>query len=80
MTQVSVEEIQRDVSAFLQRVEAGDDVAHCADWATDCRDQTSRCTSSGVAPVWIMRGRVHGARQDFDAPLPEDIINTFEGT
>jgi prevent-host-death family protein len=78
MGQVSVEEIQRNFRVYLQRVEAGEKLV----------------ITRGGKPVAEVTPAVTGARttrpfglcegeftvpDDFDAPLPEDVLDSFEG-
>jgi antitoxin (DNA-binding transcriptional repressor) of toxin-antitoxin stability system len=72
MTQISVEEMQRDLSVCLQRVEAGETLL------------IVRAGKPVGAPVKTLRpfGLCKGefsVPDDFDAPLPEDILKAFEG-
>lgn len=78
MTQVSVEEMQRDLSGCLRRVEAGETLV-----IVRAGKPVAEVKPVG-APVGILRpfGLCKGeftVPDDFDAPLPEDILKTFEG-
>jgi antitoxin (DNA-binding transcriptional repressor) of toxin-antitoxin stability system len=78
MSTISVQDIQRDLFAFLRRVEAGE----------------SFLVVSGEHPLAEVRPVATRARQprpfglcagqftvppDFDRPLPEEIVKEFEG-
>ena len=79
MTQVSVEEIQRDVSAFLQRVEAGETLLIVRNGQPIAEIKPVVAPHQALRPFGLCAGEFT-VPEDFDAPLPEDIINTFEGT
>jgi antitoxin (DNA-binding transcriptional repressor) of toxin-antitoxin stability system len=77
MIQVSVEEIQRDLPAYLRRVEAGETLV------VMCAGQPVAEIIPVVAYVKPLRpfGLCAGeltVPEDFDAPLPDDILYTFE--
>jgi antitoxin (DNA-binding transcriptional repressor) of toxin-antitoxin stability system len=78
MSTISVQEIQRDPHAFLQRIEAGE----------------AFIVVSGEHPLAEVRPLATGAKQprpfglcagrftvpaDFDRPLPDDLLKEFEG-
>jgi len=77
MTTISVQEIQRDPLDFLRRLEAGEsflvlrgeqvlaEVRAVTTAATQPRPY-GRCAGEFTVPA------------EFDAPLPEDILKTFE--
>src|SRR6266568_7244709 len=78
MVQVSVEEIQRDLSAYLRRVEAGET------WIIVRAGQPVAEVKPVIAPAKVLRpyGLCAGeftVPEDFDAPLPEDLLQAFEG-
>ena len=79
MTRVSVEEIQRDVSAFLQRVEAGETLLIVRTGQPIAEIKPVVAPPQALRPFGLCAGEFT-VPEDFDAPLPEDIINTFEGT
>ena len=79
MVKVSLEEIQQNLPAYLQRVEAGETIIIVR-------------AGQPVAEVKPVVGHPKTSRQfglcageftvpeNFDAPLPEDILHAFEGT
>jgi antitoxin (DNA-binding transcriptional repressor) of toxin-antitoxin stability system len=78
MIQVSIDDIERDVATYLQRVEAGETLVIL-------RAGTPIAEIKPVVPP-IETLRPFGlcaeefiVPDDFDAPLPEDILNAFEG-
>jgi len=78
MITVTIEEIQADVPGYLRRVQAGEAF-------TVVRDHEP------IAEIWPVRHAVGQPRpiglcagefvvpDDFDAPLPEDVLLQFEG-
>lgn len=78
MMHVSVEDIQRDVAAFLRRIEAGEALIitrtgqPIAEIAPIVLPQETR------RPFGLCAGEFT-VPEDFDAPLPEEILQTFEG-
>jgi antitoxin (DNA-binding transcriptional repressor) of toxin-antitoxin stability system len=79
MMRVSVEAIQQDFPAYLQRVEggetliierAGEPVAEVKPLVVSAKTQR---------PFGLCAGEFR-VPDDFDAPLPEDILQAFEGT
>jgi antitoxin (DNA-binding transcriptional repressor) of toxin-antitoxin stability system len=78
MLNVTVDEIQRDPSKYLRRVEAGETfVILQADKAI----AELRPISSGgkqLRPFGLCAGEFT-VPDDFDEPLPEEILSAFEG-
>ena len=79
MTRVSVEEIQQDVSAFLQRVEAGETLLIVRTGKPIAELKPVVAPTEALRPFGLCAG-AFTVPEDFDAPLPEDILNAFEGT
>jgi antitoxin (DNA-binding transcriptional repressor) of toxin-antitoxin stability system len=78
MVQVSVEEIQRDLAAYLQRVEAGETVVIVRAGQPIAEMKPVALGTKQLRPFGLCAGEFT-VPQDFDAPLPEDILNAFEG-
>ena len=74
---VTVDEIQRDPSKYLRQVEAGETfVILQADRAiAELRPIPS---GTKLRPFGLCAGEFI-VPDDFDAPLPEDVLNAFEG-
>ncbi len=72
MTQVSVEEMQRDLSACLQRVEAGETLLIVR------AGKPVGTSVKTLRPFGLCKGEFT-VPDDFDAPLPEDVLKAFEG-
>lgn len=77
MLHVTVDEIQRDPSRYLRQVEAGETfVILQADKAiAELRPVPS---SKQLRPFGLCAGEFT-VPDDFDSPLPEDLLNAFEG-
>jgi len=76
MLRVTVDEIQRDPSKYLRQVEAGETfVILQADKAiAELRPVSS---NKQLRPFGLCAGEFT-VPDDFDAPLPEDLLNAFE--
>lgn len=75
MTALTLDEVERDVAAFLERVRRGETVIV---------GPTPKAGNDTTVPQGIKRpsGLAKGmfvVPDDFDAPLPEDIQRYFEG-
>lgn len=79
MTRVSVEEIQQDVSAVLRRVEAGETVIVVRTGKPIAEIKPVVVPRETLRPFGLCAGEF-AVPEDFDAPLPEDIIKAFEDT
>jgi antitoxin (DNA-binding transcriptional repressor) of toxin-antitoxin stability system len=77
MLNVTIDEIQRDPLKYLHQVEAGETLIIVrADKAiAELRPITS---SKQLRPFGLCAGEFT-VPDDFDAPLPEDLFNAFEG-
>ena len=78
MVQVSVEEIQRDLPAYLQRVEAGETLVVVRAGQPVAEIKPVDPGAKKLRPLGLCAGEFT-VPEDFDAPLPEDILNAFEG-
>jgi antitoxin (DNA-binding transcriptional repressor) of toxin-antitoxin stability system len=79
MLQVSVEELQRDLAAYLQHVEAGETVVIVRAGQPVAEMKPVMRGTKTLRPYGLCAGEFT-VPEDFDAPLPEDILNAFEGT
>ena len=79
MVQVSVEEIQRDLSAYLRRVEAGETVVIVRAGKPVAEVKPIIGPTRTLRPYGLCAGEFT-VPNDFDAPLPEDLLEAFEGT
>jgi antitoxin (DNA-binding transcriptional repressor) of toxin-antitoxin stability system len=79
MSTISVQEIQSDPQAFLGRLEAGESfvVVRGEQPLAEVRPWPAAATQP--RPYGLCAGHF-SVPDDFDAPLPEDILKEFEGT
>jgi prevent-host-death family protein len=77
MVQVSVEEIQRNLSAYLQRVEAGETllIVRAGQPVAEVKPIMAHAK---VLRLFAFCAGEFKVPEDFDAPLPEDILHSFE--
>jgi antitoxin (DNA-binding transcriptional repressor) of toxin-antitoxin stability system len=78
MTQVSIDDIQRDVSTYLQRVEAGETLVIFRAGTPIAEIKPVVPHVETLRPFGLCAGEFI-VPDDFDAPLPEDILSAFEG-
>jgi len=79
MIQVSAEEIQRDLFTYLQRVEAGETVVIVRAGQAVAEVKPIVPRTKTLRPFGLCAGEFI-VSDDFDAPLPDDVLNAFEGT
>jgi antitoxin (DNA-binding transcriptional repressor) of toxin-antitoxin stability system len=77
MSTISVQEVQRDLLAFLRRVEAGESflVVSGDHWLAEVRPVSGPATDP--RPFGLCAGQFT-VPPDFDQPLPEDVLEEFE--
>jgi antitoxin (DNA-binding transcriptional repressor) of toxin-antitoxin stability system len=78
MITISVDEIQRDVLGYLQRVERGETVVVVQGGKTIAELKPAIGNASQPRPFGLCAGEFH-VPDDFDSPLPDDIVRQFEG-
>jgi prevent-host-death family protein len=79
MTQVSIEDVQRDVAGYLKRVEAGETLLIVRDGKPVAEVKpVSVFAPTALRPFGLCRGKFT-VPDDFDAPLPEELLRAFEG-
>jgi antitoxin (DNA-binding transcriptional repressor) of toxin-antitoxin stability system len=78
MSTISVQDIQRDLLTFLQRVEAGESflVVRGEQPLAEVRPVPAPATQP--RPFGLCAGQFT-VPVDFDRPLPDDILKEFEG-
>jgi antitoxin (DNA-binding transcriptional repressor) of toxin-antitoxin stability system len=79
MMRISVEDIQQNFAAFLQRVEAGETVLIMRTGQPIAELKPVSAPAETLRPFGLCAGEFR-VPEDFDASLPEDILNAFEGT
>lgn len=77
MSNVTVDEIQRDPLRYLQRVEAGE-VLVIIRSNKPIAELRPIDSSKQLRPFGLCAGEFT-VPDDFDAPLPEDLLSAFEG-
>jgi prevent-host-death family protein len=73
MTQVSIDEIKRDLPSYLQRVEAGETIIITQAGKPLAEIKPIISDSKNKRPFGLCAGEFI-VPDDFDAPLPEDIL------
>jgi antitoxin (DNA-binding transcriptional repressor) of toxin-antitoxin stability system len=78
MTTVTAEEIERDMAAYLQRVQAGEAFTIVRDREPIAEIRPVRVAVQQPRPAGLCAGEFI-VPDDFDAPLPEEVLTQFEG-
>lgn len=78
MVWVSIEDIKRDLSAYLQRVEAGETLVIVQAGKPVAEIKPVVSNSKTFRPFGLCAGEFI-VPDDFDNPLPEEILKEFEG-
>jgi antitoxin (DNA-binding transcriptional repressor) of toxin-antitoxin stability system len=78
MAQVNIEDIQRDLSTYLQRVEAGESLLIIRAGKPVAEVKPIAAGIETARPFGLCAGKFK-VPDDFDAPLPDDILDAFEG-
>ncbi|MEA2694981.1 MAG: hypothetical protein QOJ16_4368 [Acidobacteriota bacterium] len=78
MSTVSLQELQRDPAALLDRVEAGEHLVVVRGGRQVAELRPVPATQPGPRPFGLCAG-AFTVPDDFDAPLPEEILRGFEG-
>ena len=78
MTTVTVEEIQQDMPGYLRRVQAGEAFTIVRDHQPIAEIRPLGHAVRQLRPIGLCAGEFV-VPDDFDAPLPEDILLQFEG-
>jgi prevent-host-death family protein len=73
MTHVSIEEMQRDLSGCLKRVEAGETLLIVRAGKPVAEVKPVGASVENLRPFGLCKGEFT-VPDDFDAPLPEDIV------
>lgn len=78
MVTVTVDEIQRDLAGYLRRVEAGETIIVVRADKPLAEIKPVGSGSKAPRPAGLCAGEFM-VPDDFDEPLPEDILSQFEG-
>jgi len=77
MSTVSLQDLQRDPAGLLDRVEAGERLVVCRGGLPVAEILPIAPATRGPRPFGLAAGEF-AVPDDFDAPLPEDILRAFE--
>ena len=77
MGQVTVDEIQRNFPSYLQRVEAGEKLVITRGGRPVAEVTPVAMNARTVRPFGLCKGEFT-VPDDFDAPLPEGLLDSFE--
>ena len=78
MSTVSLQELQRDPSALLDRVEAGEHLVVVRDGHPVAELRPVTAARAGPRPFGLCAG-LFTVPDDFDDTLPDDVLREFEG-
>jgi prevent-host-death family protein len=78
MTKVSVAQAKATLSALLDRVERGETVTITRRNEPIAELRPVRTAPKGLRPFGLCEGEFV-VPDDFDAPLPDDLLDAFEG-
>lgn len=78
MSTISVQEIQRDPLAFLRRIEAGEALLVVQGDRALASVHPIPAPTAELRPYGLCAGRFD-VPADFDQPLPDEILDEFEG-
>jgi antitoxin (DNA-binding transcriptional repressor) of toxin-antitoxin stability system len=79
MSTISVQDMQRDLLAFLRRVEAGESFLVVRDEHPLAEVRPVPAPATQPRPFGLCAGQFT-VPLDFDRPLPDDILKEFEGS
>jgi len=79
MSTISVEDLERDPAAFLRRVEAGESFVVVNGERPLAEVRAVLTPPAQPRPFGLSAGRFT-IPTDFDRPLPDDILDDFEGS
>lgn len=78
MMTITIDEIQRDLLGYLHRVEAGETLIILDDNRPVAEIKPVAPAEAGLRPFALCAGEFR-VPDDFDAPLPEEVLSLFEG-
>ena len=78
MTTVTVDDIQKDPLGYLRRVEAGETIVVVREDGPFAEIRPVASSAGAVRPAGLCAGEFV-VPDDFDDPLPEDVLDRFEG-
>jgi len=78
MTHVNIEDVQRNLPNYLERVEAGETLVIVREGKPVAEVKPIPTRVEALRPVGLCAGEFL-VPEGFDAPLPDDILVGFEG-
>lgn len=78
MSTIKIQEISRDPVDFLRRMEAGEPMVVLKDERPLAEIRPIARNNPGPRPFGLSKGQFM-VPDDFDAPLPDEVLNEFEG-
>jgi prevent-host-death family protein len=77
MSTISLQDLQHDLAALLDRVAAGERIVVCREGRPVAELRPVTRTARGLRPFGLAAGEFE-VPADFDAALPDDILRSFE--
>jgi prevent-host-death family protein len=78
MSFITLQDLQRDAAALLDRVEAGESLVVSRAGRPVAELRPLAPSAPGLRPFGLAAGTFR-VPDDFDAPLPDDLLGAFEG-
>ncbi|OYD97000.1 prevent-host-death protein [Nostoc sp. 'Peltigera membranacea cyanobiont' 213] len=78
MLTVTIDEIQRNLTSYIQKVAAGESIIIMQAGLPIAEIKPVSATFQQIRPYGLCAGEFI-VPDDFDSPLPEEILNSFEG-
>lgn len=78
MSTITVQEIERDPHAFVQRIESGEPFVVVRDQRPLAEVRPMLAPATQLRPFGLCAGQFK-VPADFDKPLPDEILKEFEG-
>jgi len=79
MTTISFQDLQQDPTTAIDRIEAGETLRVLRDGRTVAEIRPVATPPAALRPIGLCTGEFT-VPDDFDAPLPEEILREFEGS
>ncbi|MEH1891487.1 MAG: type II toxin-antitoxin system prevent-host-death family antitoxin [Nostoc sp.] len=78
MLTVTIDEIQQNLTSYLHQVAAGESIIITQAGKPIAEIKPVSATSQQIRPYGLCAGEFI-VPDDFDSPLPEEILNSFDG-
>lgn len=81
MIRISLDDIQRDLLGYLHRVEAGETllIVQADKPVAEIKPVSHDASAQQLRPIGLAAGEF-SVPDDFDAPLPDDLLASFESS